>query len=160
MNESTILLTLQSQAGFAGLNLPVTARMTLVSMPDIESLFALPDVDLGAAFGEITPEGLQLALQAAITNPNDFSVEVGDLEIVARGQSGSVLYSGSIAGCSVGPDSSETLLADLLLPLEVLSEESIVIEVRSQAGFGGVLLPVSTEMALVVPQFETGGGEV
>jgi LEA14-like dessication related protein len=157
LDESTILLTLQSQAGFAGLNLPVTARMTLVNMPDIESLVTLPDIDLGAAFGELTPEGLHLALQVTITNPNPFGVEVGDLQVVARGQSGNVLFTGSIDGCSIGADSTETLLADLLLPLDVLDEPSIIIGVQSQAGFAGVVLPLSTEIALIVPEFGGGG---
>jgi hypothetical protein len=157
INEPTILLTLQSQAGFAGLDLPINVRMTLVNMPDIESFITLPEIDLGAAFGELTPEGLHLALQASIANSNPFSIEVGDLQIVARGQSGNVLYTGSIGGCSIGPDSTEVLSADLLLPPEVINEPGIVIAVQSQAGFAGVLLPISTEIALVVPEFESGG---
>ena len=133
ISEPTIVITVQTQAGFAGVTLPIGAKVT-VDMPDIENLIAVPEIDLGVDFGELTSDGLHMGLQTTITNSNPFGIDVGDLQIVARGQSGNVIFTSNMKGCSIGPDSTGTLSGDLLMPLEVLNEPSIVITVQTQAG--------------------------
>jgi hypothetical protein len=37
INEPTIVITVQTRAGFAGVTLPLKAKLVLVNMPDMES---------------------------------------------------------------------------------------------------------------------------
>ncbi|MBM4431564.1 MAG: hypothetical protein FJ026_14640, partial [Chloroflexi bacterium] len=116
LRERAIVIAVTSQAGFGSVTPPIDARMT-INTPDLASLFAVPEVDLGVAFGELTDDGLHMGLLAEIANPNPFGINLGDLLVTATGQSGNVLFSGTTPGCSIGPESAGTLLADLLLPL-------------------------------------------
>ena len=148
LDRSTVVIKIQTEAGFAEFALPVNAKMT-VKMPDIASLVDIPQIDLGVAFGELTPDGLPITLQANISNSNPFGVDVDNLQIVAKDSSGNVILSGNIAGCSMAPASTSTLSGDLLLPLEAINEPNIAITVQTRAGFAGVTLPVNAKVVLV-----------
>ncbi|MDM8000499.1 MAG: hypothetical protein QUS33_10995 [Dehalococcoidia bacterium] len=148
LDRSTVVIKIQTEAGFAEIALPFSAKMT-VKMPDIRDLFAIPDVSLGVAFGDLTPDGLPMTLQATITNPNQFGIDLGDLRIAVTGQSGDVILNSSAGGCSLEPALATTLSADLLLPLEVLDDAIIKIVVETEAGFAGFELPFSEELVLI-----------
>jgi uncharacterized membrane protein len=156
LSEPAIVVAVQTQAGFAGVTLPVNARVT-INMPDIDSLITVPEIDLGVVFGELTSDGLHMGLQANLSNSNPFGIDVGDLQIVVKDQAGNVILTGNMNGCSIGPNSTGTLSADLLMPLEALNEATIVITVETQAGFAGVILPVNAEVVLVnMPDIDSG----
>jgi LEA14-like dessication related protein len=149
ISEPTIVVTVQTQAGFAGVTLPIDAKVR-VNMPDISSLI-VPEIDLGVDFGELTSSGLHMGLRTTITNSNAFGIDVGDLQIVARGQAGNVILTSNMKGCSIGPDSTGTISGDILMPLEVLNESSIVISVQTQAGCAGVVLPINAKVTVKMP---------
>ena len=137
LNESSIVITVQTQAGFAGITLPINAKVTM-KVPDIEDFVAVPAINLAVDFGELTSDGLQTTLQTTLTNPNPFGIDVGDLQIVAKGASDNVVFfSSTMAGCSIGPFATGTISGDLLIPLDMLDESGIVMTVQTQAGFGG-----------------------
>jgi LEA14-like dessication related protein len=150
LTESSIVMTVETEVGFAGITLPIDAKMA-IQMPDIESLIVIPEIDLGVDFGDLTSDGLQMMLQTTLTNPNPFGIDVGDLQIVAKGQSGNVIFSSIMAGCSIGPDDTETISGDLLIPLEILNESSVVMTVQTQAGFAGVTLPINAKVTVTMP---------
>jgi hypothetical protein len=56
-----------------------------------------------------------------------------------------------MAGCSIGPDDTETISGDLLIPLEILNESSVVMTVQTQAGFAGVTLPINAKVTVTMP---------
>jgi len=158
VNKSTIVIATQTQAGFGGVTLPIKAKVT-VKMPDAESLITIPGMGLGVNFGEITSDGLPMGLQATITNSNPFAIDVDDLQIVAKDQSGNVILTSNIGGCSMAPDSVGTLSGDLLIPLEAVNEPTIVISVQTRAAFAGVTVPLNAEVVLVnMPDMESGAG--
>jgi LEA14-like dessication related protein len=150
LNESSLVITVQTQAGFAGVILPISARIT-VNMPDIESLIAVPGMDLTVDIGDLSSAGLDMSLRAVITNANPFALEVGDLKTTVKGQSGNVITSSTMKGCSIGGNSTGTLSGHLLMPLDVLNESSLVITVQTQAGFAGVTLPISARITVNMP---------
>ena len=156
LDRSSVVIKIQTAAGFSEISVPVNAKMT-VKMPDIRDLFAVPQVSLGVRFGEITPDGLPVALQATITNPNPFGIDLGNLRIVATSQLGDVILTSGTGGCCIEPDCTTTLSVDLLLPLDCVNEPTIVIMIETEAGFAGFALPVSEEIVLVnMP--DLGGG--
>jgi LEA14-like dessication related protein len=148
LDRSSVVIKIQTEAGFAEIDLPVSAKMT-VKMPDIHDLFSLPQVSLGVVFAELTPDGLPVALQATITNPNPFGIDLGNLQIVAKSQLGEVILTSGTGGCDIEPNLTTTLSVDLLLPLDCLNEPSIVITVQTEAGFAGFALPFSENVVLV-----------
>ena len=100
--------------------------------------------------------GCPWGCRPTISNSNPFGIDVGDLQIVAKDQSGNVILTSNMSGCSMGPDSTGTLSGDLLMPLEVLNEPTIVITVQTQAGFAGITLPVNAKVVLVnLPDIES-----
>jgi LEA14-like dessication related protein len=158
LDRSTVVIKIQTEAGFAEIALPVNAKMT-VKMPDIRDLFAVPQISLGVRFGEITPDGLPVALQATIANPNPFGIDLGNLQIVATSQLGDVILTSGTVGCAVDPSCTTTLSVDLLLPLDCLDEPTIVITIQTEAGFAGFILPVSENIVLVnMPDVQSGIG--
>jgi hypothetical protein len=88
-------------------------------------------------------------LQATITNPNPFGIDLGNLQIVAKSQLGEVILTSGTGGCDIEPNLTTTLSVDLLLPLDCLNEPSIVITVQTEAGFAGFALPFSENVVLV-----------
>lgn len=158
LDRSAIVIRIQTEAGFAEIALPIKAKMT-VKMPDIEDLFGVPGIQLGVDFGDITSDGLPVGLQATITNPNSFGIDVGDLQIAAKGESGNVIFTGNIGGCYIEPNSIGTLSGDFLMALEAINEPTIVITVQTRAGFAGVTIPFEAEVVLVnMPDLESGTG--
>jgi hypothetical protein len=150
VDERELLITVDTRAGAAGIDIPLSASVAL-AIPAIESLVSVPEVDLAVCLGELTSDGLQVPLQASITNSNPFDIDVGDLQIVAKGQSGNVITTSDITGCSIGSNSTGKIAEDLLIPLEVLNESIIEITVQARAGFAGITLPVKAKAAVTLP---------
>jgi hypothetical protein len=150
LNESAVVITFQTQAGFGSVTLPIGARLT-VNMPDIQSLIAAPGIDLGIDFGEATSDGLRLGLKATITNPNLFGIDIGDVRIVATGQSGRRILTERMDGCHIAPDDAGVLRGSLLMPLDILDESAVIITMETEAGFAGVSLPISARMTVNMP---------
>ena len=150
VGERELLITVDTRAGAAGIDIPLSASVAL-TIPAIESLVSVPEVDLAVCLGELTSDGLQVPLQASITNSNPFDIDVGDLQIVAKGQSGNVITTSDITGCSIASNSTGKLAEDLLIPLEVLNESIIEITVQARAGFAGITLPVKAKAAVTLP---------
>jgi hypothetical protein len=149
IDEPTIVITVQAQAELGGVTLMPIKGKVVVKMPGLKSLVTTPEVDLGVAIGKITPDGLRIALEADVTNPNPFGLGMGRLHIVARGQSGDVILTSSIDGCTMGPGSNVTLRGSLLLPLEAMDEPTIVISVQTEAECNGITLAVNAKVILV-----------
>ena len=148
VSESGFLITVDTTAEARGMSMPLSSSIEL-TIPDIDSLVVVPEIDLGVDFGELTPDGLHMRLQATVPNCNPFGIDVGDLQIVAKDESGNVilkaLLTGNTNGLSIGPNSTGTLSGDLLMPLEVISEPAIAITVQTQAGLAGITLPIKCQ---------------
>jgi len=154
ISEPAIVITVQTQAGLAGISLPITANVR-VAMPDIESMVAVPEISLGVDVGELDTDGLHMGLHATVPNSNPFGIDIGSLEIVAKGESGNVVFTSTMAGCSIGPDSTGELSGDLLMPLSVMGESAITIGVRTQAEVAGLTVPVGARVVVAMPNLES-----
>lgn len=150
LNESTIVIAFETQAGFGSVTLPIGARLT-VNMPNLESLIAAPGIEMAIDFEDATSDGLRLGLRATITNPNQFGIDMGDVRIVATGQSGRRILTERMSGCHIGPGDAGTLRGDLLMPLNVLDESAVIITMETEAGFAGVAVPISATMTINMP---------
>jgi hypothetical protein len=150
LSEPSIVMTVQTEAVFAGITLPLNAKMA-IQVPDIERLIDVPEIDLGVAFGELTSDNLQMKLKTTITNPNPFGLDVGNLQIVAKGQSGNVVLTKTITGCSIGPGATGTISDNISIPIAVLNEPILVITVQTQAGIAGVTLPINAKVTVTMP---------
>ena len=73
---------------------------------------------MGVDFGELTSDGLHMGLRTNLSNSNPFDIDVDDLQIVVKDQSGNVILTSNMNGFSIGPDSTGTLSGDLLMPLD------------------------------------------
>jgi hypothetical protein len=154
VGEKDLRIAVDTTAGSAGVSIPLSASVTL-TLPSIESLIAVPGMDLTVDIGELGPDGLDMSLQAVISNANPFALEVGDLQTTVKGRSGNVITSSTMKGCSVAGNSTGTLSGHLLMPLEVLNESTLVITVQTQAGFAGVTLPISARITVNMPDIES-----
>ncbi len=150
LNESVVLIAFETEAGFGNVTLPIGARLT-VTMPDLASLIAAPAIELGMDIGEVASDGLHLGLRATITNPNVFGIDVGDVHIVATGDSGRTILTDGMRGCHIGPDDTGVLRGSLVMPLDVLNESAVHITVQTEAGFAGVALPIGARMTINMP---------
>lgn len=152
--ERNMIVTVDTRAGAAGITLPVSATIT-VNIPDIESLITRPGIALSVNIGQLPPDGLNVSLQANISNLNPLSLDIGDLQIVVKGQSGNVITTSTIIGRSIAPNSTRTLTSDLIIPLQVLNERSIIVTLDTSAGVAGITLPVSATVTVNIPDIQT-----
>jgi hypothetical protein len=112
-------------------------------------------MDLTVDIGELTSDGLDMLLQTVVSNANPFALEIGDLQTTVKGQSGNVITSSTMKGCSIAGNTTGTLSGHLLMPLGILNESGLVITVQTQAGFAGVTLPISARITVNVPEIDS-----
>jgi hypothetical protein len=154
LGEKDLWIAVDTTAESAGISIPLNASVTL-TLPQIESLIAVPGIDLTVDIGDLSPDGLDVSLQAAISNANPFALEVGDLLTTFKGQSGNIIATSTMQGCSIAGNSARTLSGHFLVPLEVLNENTLVSVVQTQAGFAGVTLPVSAKITVNMPDIDS-----
>lgn len=154
VKEKDLRITVDTTAGSAGVSIPLSASVTMM-LPTIESLIAVPGMDLTIDIGELTSDGLDMSLQTVVSNANPFALGIGDLQTTVKGQSGNAITSSTMKGCSIAGNTTGTLSGHLLMPLVVLNESGLVITVQTQAGFAGVTLPISARITVNVPEIDS-----
>jgi LEA14-like dessication related protein len=153
LNERTTVVTINTSAGVAGLTLPIAATIT-VNLPDIQHLVSTPGIALSVNIGQLSSNGLSATLQAVISNPNPLSVNLGNMQIVLKGQSGNTLTTSSITGGSIAPNSSGTFTSNIQIPLQVLNERTTVVTINTSAGVAGITLPVTATVTVNLPDIQ------
>jgi LEA14-like dessication related protein len=154
LSERSIVVAIDTRAGAAGITLPVSGTVT-VNMPDIQHLITTPGIALSVNIGQLSSSGLSASLQAVISNPNPLSVNLGDMQIVLKGQSGNTLTTSTMVGGSIAPNSSGTFTSNIQIPLQVLNERTIVVTINTSAGVAGITLPVTATVTVNMPDIHS-----
>ncbi len=153
INEKTVIVNITTSAGAAGITLPVTATIT-INLPDIQHLITAPGINLSVNIGQLSSNGLSASLQANINNPNPLNLDIGNMQIVVKGQAGNVITTSSINGGSIAPNSSGTFTGNIQIPLEVLNERTIIVTLNTSAGTMGITLPVAATVSVNMPDIQ------
>jgi LEA14-like dessication related protein len=132
-----------------------TAFVLLLSITScegaIEDAVKTPQIDLYVNVDGLSSSGLNVDIQARITNPNPLSLDIGDLEVIARGETGHNYIQDIVSGGSIAPNSSRTFTHDIIVPLDVLNERTMVIALNTRAGAAGITLPVTATITIRTP---------
>lgn len=153
LNERSIIVTADTKAGVAGITLPVTATVT-VNMPDIQSLISAPGIDLYVDMRDLSPSGLNVAIEARISNPNPITLDIGNLQVVAKGETGYSYVRDTITGHSIGANSSRSFTSNIVIPFDVLNERKMITTVDTRAGVAGITLPITATVTVNIPDIQ------
>jgi len=150
LSERSMIDTVDTRAGASGITLPVSATIT-VNIPDLQNLISAPSIVLSVNIGQLSSNGLRTDLQANISNPNPLGLDIGNLQIVMEGQAGDVITTSTMMGGSIAPNSTGTFTNDVMIPLQVLNERSIIVTADTRAGVAGVTLPITATVTVNIP---------
>lgn len=131
----------------------IASLLPIVGCQDaIEKTIKTPQIDLYVNVGGLSSSGLDVSVEARITNPNPLSLDIGDMQIVVEGQSGNVIMTDTIPADSISPNSSHTFRSNITIPLQVLNERNIIITADSRAGVAGITLPIKATITIEAPK--------
>lgn len=120
----------------------------------VEQAVKTPGLNLYVDIGSLSSNGLNVGVEARIDNPNPVTLDIGNLQVVARGKTGQTYVQDTISGGSIAPNSSRTFTHSIVIPLDVLSERSIIVTVDTRAGAAGITLPVSATITINTPDLQ------
>ena len=153
LSERNMIVTVDTRAGAAGITLPVGATIT-VTTPDLQNLISAPEIALSINIGELSSNGLRTDLQASLNNPNPLSLDIGNMQIVVKGQAGSVITTSTMMGGSITPNSGGTFTSCITIPLQVLNERNIIVIIDTSAGVAGITLPITASVTVSIPDVQ------
>jgi len=154
ISERVLRITVDTTAGALGIAIPLNATVT-VRMPDIATLINMPVIALAVDVGELSSAGLLTTLRTSIDNRNPLSIDIGDMQMVVRDQLGNIITASSMAGSSIAPGSKGAFTSNILIPLEILSEESVEITIDMSVGAAGIAIPIAATMAVNMPDINS-----
>lgn len=132
-----------------------TLSLLLLSIPGcqqaIEKTINTPQVHLYVSIDGLSSSGLDVSIDATITNPNPITLEIGDLEVTAKGETGHTYLHDTIMGGSIAPNSSKTFAHSALIPFDVLNERNITVTADTRAGVAGIALPFGATATIGIP---------
>lgn len=120
----------------------------------IENTIKTPVVDLHVNVDGLSSSGLDVSIEARIGNPNPVTLNIGDLEITAKGETGHTYIQDTALGGSIAPNSSRTFTHDITIPVDVLSERNMIVMANTRAGAAGITLPVTATTTIRTPDIE------
>jgi LEA14-like dessication related protein len=154
LSERSMVVTVDTRGGVAGITLPVSATIT-VNIPDLQKLISAPSIALSVNIGSLSSNGLRTDLQANISNPNPLSLDIGNLQVVVKGQAGNVIATSTMMGGTIAPNSTGAFGSDITIPLQVLNERSITVTADTKAGVAGITLPISATVTVNMPDVQS-----
>lgn len=120
----------------------------------VEKAVKTPGIDLYVNIGGLSSDGLNVSVEAKITNPNPVTLDIGNLQVVAEGEAAHTYIKGTVSGGSIVPNSSRTFTHDIVIPLDVLNERKIIVTVDTRVGAAGITLPVSATITVNIPDIQ------
>ncbi|MBN2100194.1 MAG: hypothetical protein JW753_11425, partial [Dehalococcoidia bacterium] len=112
-------------------------------------------IDVAVHAGSLTASGLDISVDATVTNNTALAFETGDLKLTATGGSGQAYIQTTITGTTVSANSSTTFQNTVSIPLDVAIEKDVRIAVDTTAGSAGVSIPLSASVTLTLPSIES-----
>ena len=144
LNETVIVLQLDTSAGIAGFTLPISTSAT-IDMPDIESLIAVPEIEIYAETGIIVAfpfPKLVIFTTIDITNNNKFTLIIGDVQMEIFKSDGTLVKETTIPGGEIQALNSRTFSGSITFTfaqtISLLSSPHIMMEMNSEAGVSGI----------------------
>jgi len=112
-----------------------------------------PQVDLNVNVKGISNDGLEMSVDTLITNPNPLNIEVGDIGIVVKNADNEVLKQITLDGETIKANDKKTFCSEIAIPVSFLNEKTIVINMQTDVGAGGidVRLPVEAKTTVLLP---------
>ncbi len=121
----------------------------------IESTIRTPEINLYVNVDGLSSIGLDLNVEASITNLNPVSLDVGDLQLVAKGETSRIYLQDTIMGGSIAPNSSRAFSYDFTIPIDVLNERNITVAANTRVGAAGIELPFGTSVNVQIPELNS-----
>jgi len=118
----------------------------------VERLVNPPEAALYIQVGELSSDGLDVKMEATVSNPNQVTVNIENLQLVVEGETGHVLIQDAITGGTIKASGNRTFLYSTTVPLTILNEKTIIATVNTRAGAAGITLPVDATATVKVPK--------
>ena len=116
-----------------------------------EEAVKAPQIDLYVRIRGLSSVGLNLSVEASISNYNRVTLDIGDLQVVTKGETGRTYFRSSMPGSSIAPNSSSAFTHSVTIPIEVMNERSLTFIVNTRAGVAGISLPIKATAWVQVP---------
>ncbi|MBN2099465.1 MAG: hypothetical protein JW753_07715, partial [Dehalococcoidia bacterium] len=154
--ESTLVITVQTQAGLAGVMLPISAKIT-VNMPNIESLIAVPGIEVYTEVSWVPHfplPYLRFVVSSEITNNANLDLTIGDIHASFFDADGNLVAEMTVPGGEIEASSSRTFTGSVTLSASqysaLLDGDYFVVKVAAEAGISGVDVTLPLEATMTV----------
>ncbi len=154
LNEKKMTVVVDAAPMAVGITLPVSASEE-VAVPDMRTLTRSPEKTLNVIFTGLTSKGLNAKLEVNVKNPNPLSLNIGDMRVEVRDETGVLMLTGNIAGGSIAPDSSSIFSGDMTLPMVALDEKNVVVRADAMTAISGATAPFSVSSKTPIPKLDT-----
>jgi len=137
--------------------LPVAVNM-ITSLGDVVKNIAIPILHIKGDFGEITNEGINFTTEIGIENPNSFDLQIGDISITLKTETGELIEDFAIKGDMIAAKSSTTLNGEGRISIETLNAKTLFVTLSTTAGviIAGIteFIDFSTGIEIAIPHVE------
>lgn len=117
----------------------------------VENAIKIPQVNLYVNINGLSSGGLEVNLEARIDNPYPVTIEIGNLEVIAKGETGHIYIQDAMLGGSIAPNSSKTFTHGIVIPVDVVKARNMIVTVNSSVGAAGVNLPITATITVSTP---------
>ena len=137
--------------------LPITVNM-ITSLGDVVKNIDIPILHIKGDFGEITNEGINFTTEIGIENPNSFDLQIGDISITLKTETGELIEDFAIKGDMIAAKSSTTLNGEGRISIEALNAKTLFVTLSTTAGviIAGIteFIDFSTGVEIAIPHVE------
>jgi len=126
--------------------------LSISSCGAVKKAVKTPKIDLYVSIDGLSSSGLSMDIETRVTNPNSVTLDIGDLQVIAKGETGEVYIQDTIMGGSISPNSSHTFRSDITIPIQVVNERNIMVTADSGARVAGITLPIKATITIEVPK--------
>ena len=109
-------------------------------------------------FGEITDEGINFTTEIGIENPNSFDIQIGDISLTLKTETGELIGDFKIEGALIAAKSSTTLDGKGRIPIKTLNAKTLFVNLSTTTGviIAGITesIDFSTGAEIGIPHLE------
>lgn len=143
--------------GIVKKTLPIAVNM-ITSLGDVVKNIDIPILHIKGDFGEITDEGINFTTEIGIENPNSFDIQIGDISLTLKTETGELIGDFEIEGALIAAKSSTTLDGEGKIPIETLNAKTLFVNLSTTAGviIAGITesIDFSTGAEIGIPHLE------
>jgi len=131
-NNGVEIMHIVLEGGIIKKTLPIAVNM-ITSLGDVVKNIDIPILHIKGDFGEITDEGINFTTEIGIENPNSFDIQIGDISLTLKTETGELIGDFGIEGALIAAKSSTTLDGEGRITIETLNAKTLFVNLSTTA---------------------------